>query len=267
MTMELRAFAERVFFGSRLEDKLRGPTGGLGALEDRAPGRAWSWELPGRPEALAIAPRERRVRMPRDGAMSDARMRRRALHAFANHELMALELMAWALLAFPEAPPPFRLGVARLLADEQRHLGMYLERIEALGGEFGEDPVNGHFFRVAPELGSELRWVCAMNLTFEQANLDHAPHYCQLFQEAGDEASAALMEQIYADEVQHVGFGAGWLRQAAQRQGRPTWDVWRANLPSCSPASRARGRGFNQHGRREAGLDEAYVEALRGQGP
>ena len=44
------------------------------------------------------------------------------LHGFANHELLALELMGLTLLRFPDAPTAFRLDVARTLSEEQVHL-------------------------------------------------------------------------------------------------------------------------------------------------
>jgi len=42
-------------------------------------------------------------------------------------------LIAWALLAHPDAPVQFRRGLVAILADEQRHLGLYFERLAALG--------------------------------------------------------------------------------------------------------------------------------------
>ena len=46
----------------------------------------------------------------------------------ANHELLALEVMAFTLCAFPSAPRDFRIVLARIMADEQRHTRMHIER-------------------------------------------------------------------------------------------------------------------------------------------
>src|SRR5262245_58507339 len=72
-----------------------------------------------------------RVRVPPAEAWPDVRQRVRILHALANHELQAAELFAWALLAFPDAPAALRRGWLGILADEQRHCRMYVERLAA----------------------------------------------------------------------------------------------------------------------------------------
>ena len=55
----------------------------------------------------------------------------RLLHFFANHELLATELMALVLLKFPDAPAAFRKGVLETLKDEQEHTRLYIERMKA----------------------------------------------------------------------------------------------------------------------------------------
>ena len=61
-------------------------------------------------------------------ALSTASGRGRLLHFFANHELLAMELMALTLLKFPFAEKNFRLGLARTIVEEQKHLRMYVSR-------------------------------------------------------------------------------------------------------------------------------------------
>jgi len=261
--MDLRDFAEQVFAGDTLADKLTGPTTGWSELDDTTPGPASPWSEPGRPVELRIAPKKKRRKMPSPHALHDPALRLRCLHTFANHELMALELMAWAVLAFPDAPAAFRRGLAWLMVEEQRHLRLYIERIEALGGAFGGEPVNDHFWRLAPELTDPLKWVCAMNLTFEQANLDHAPVFAEHFREVGDEGSAELMDVILEDEIKHVAFGARWLRTLSQDSDQDAFQTFMANLTPRNDAFRARGEAFNEEARRRAKLGDAFIEGMR----
>ena len=93
--------------------------------------------------------------------MPDPAQRPRILHALANHELQAAELFAWALLAFPEAPPELRRGLLRILIDEQRHTRMYIARVEDAGARFGDYPVNGYFWSKDRDDHSPLRFLCA----------------------------------------------------------------------------------------------------------
>ena len=99
--------------------------------------------------------------------MADPAQRVRILHGFANHELQAVELFAWAVLAFPDAPPEFRQGLWRILREEQRHTRMYMARLEAHGSRFGAFPVNAYFWGKVARLTTPSRFVCALSLTFE----------------------------------------------------------------------------------------------------
>src|SRR5207248_771837 len=130
-----------------------------------------------------------RVAMPRATSLASPRKRAICLHFFANHELQALELMAFALLAWPAAPAGFRRGVAETLRDEQRHTALYLARMEELGLRFGEIPVTDYFWAQSKWWRTPLHYVAALSLGFEGGNLDRAPMYEELFRAAGDESS------------------------------------------------------------------------------
>ncbi len=258
--MELREFAIAVLHADTLEGKLWRPDGGLAAFTDAMPGEAQAWSEPSRPAELQIAGRRERVSFPSPTALASVEHRVRALHAFANHELMALELMAWALLAYPDAPAAFRRGLVAVLFDEQRHLRMYMSRIEAMGAQFGDLPVNDHFWRCAPSLTTPLKWACAMNLTFEQANLDHAPFWAASFEQFDDAATAAVLRQIAKDEEEHVAFGAALLVQEAG--GRDPFEVYRENLTFYNEPKRAKGPEFQADARLRAGLPQEFVRAM-----
>lgn len=264
--MEIRDWAMRVFTADCMSEKLLAPEGGFGALTDREPGKPIPWKSPSRPSGLQISPKGKRKKFPRPHSLHQPEMRMRCLHTFGNHELMALEMMAWALLAFPEAPASFRRGLAKILLDEQEHFQLYVNRIQGLGFQFGDLPINDHFWRVAEDIRNPLDWVCTMHLSFEQANLDHAPYYRDLFAEVEDPESSALMQQIFVDEIRHVQFGGYWLDQLAP-DGQSTFQTFMEHLPPLQTPSRARGPNFQAEARKTAGLSDDFVEAIRNWNP
>ncbi|HXF58995.1 MAG TPA: DUF455 family protein [Candidatus Saccharimonadales bacterium] len=193
--------------------------------------------------------------------MHDPAQRRRILHALANHELQAAELFAWALLAFPDAPPDFRRGLVRILLDEQRHTRMYIARVEDAGARFGDYAVNGYFWGKVGTITTPLRFLCAMSLTFENANLDHTEEYAEAARRAGDTKTAAVIDRVHRDEIEHVRFGWTWL-QVFKRQDESAWDAFRANLTWPLTPKKARGRTFRRDGREAAGLDAEFIDRL-----
>ncbi|MCA9653927.1 MAG: DUF455 family protein, partial [Myxococcales bacterium] len=252
-----RQWAERVLLGRTLEDKLWRPE----AITDERPGPAIEPPpRPGRPPGLAPSD-EAAVAPPKEAELLDPRARGRLLHGFANHELLALELMALALLRFPDAPPSFRRGLVRTLGEEQEHLRLYLRRMGELGVELGEQPLGSFFWWVMAPMPSPLDYVAHMALTFEQANLDFARAYAVMLRRAGDEASATILDRVHADEVGHVKLGLVWLERWRER-GPSLFEAHRRALRAPITPRRARGLGFDRAGRREAGLPDDYVEQL-----
>jgi uncharacterized ferritin-like protein (DUF455 family) len=251
-----RAYALAIVTSETLAGKLVPPPDDL-ALDDAEP--ALRLPAPGRPPSLAIVP-GREAKVPPIAGMRDPSQRARILHALANHELQAIELFAWALLAYPDAPIPFRRGLVAILADEQRHLELYRARLAAHGVTFGDQPVTGHFWNKLDHLATPLDFVCAMGLTFENANLDFAGDYAAAARACGDDATAAALDQVHADEIRHVHFGYVWLKRFAGDV-----DPWQAYLDHVKfplGPRRARGANFDREARRRAGLDEAFIDAL-----
>ena len=259
--MELREFATRVLLSDSLEEKLAAPAG---LLTDDVPGAALiTPEAPGRPLGLRMAGRGDRVELPPERELHREEPRAVLLHLFANHELLATELMALAILKFPDAPRAFRQALLQTLKEEQIHTRLYMERMARCGLTFGELPVNGFFWRHVSGMESPVDYVSRLSLTFEQANLDYSRHFSGVFARMGDTDTAALMERIYEDEIGHVGCGLRWFRKWKQK-GESDWDAWRKVLHF--PLSPARARGnvpFNAEGRRRAGLDDQFIASLQ----
>lgn len=262
--MEIKEYAHRVLFASSLEEKLS--SSGAGEIVDTDPGAALlGVPTPGRPEMLRMRPRGERVRaaLPSRASLVDDERRGALLHFFANHELLAAELMALALLKFPDAPAEFREGLFRTLREEQRHTRWYVERMRECGVTFGDLPVNRFFWDAVAPMETPLDYVSRLCLTFEQANLDYSKHFAGLLREAGDDKSARILDSIYRDEINHVGYGLKWFR----RWKSPTLSDWEAyqsllDFPLSPVRAKATGAIFNARGRSDAGLDEDFIRAL-----
>ncbi|MBI2503508.1 MAG: DUF455 family protein [Candidatus Latescibacteria bacterium] len=258
--MEIRRFAERILFGNTLEDKLLS----LDEYQDEVPGQALGVPAaPGRPAALALDQyhQRQRVRFAELRRFHTEKERGLVLHFFANHELLALELMALALLRFPEAPDKFRRGLVQTLRDEQEHVRLYLKRLAQVGVEFGQIPVSDFFWRAIAPSPSPLDFVARLSLTLEQANLDYARHYAAAYQHLGDEDTARILGRIYRDEIGHVKHGLVWFNRWRD-PALSEWEAYQGVLQMPLTPSRAKGIGFNREGRLEAGLSEAFIDEL-----
>ncbi len=253
--MEIRAAALELLTSDSLATKLRTwPTD----LTDREPGSARRIETPGRPPELVCIPHGH-ARVPPPAGMPDPKQRARILHALANHELQAVECFAWALLAFPGAPGPFRRGLVRLIGDEQLHCQLYLGRLEALGSTFGAWPVSHLFWRALERVETPLQFVCALGLTFESANLDFCQELLTAAEGIGDHELAAVLTRIHADETRHVHFAWHWLTRWMPEGGDP-FETYMANVAFPLGPARARGKTFDAEGRRAAGLDADFIK-------
>lgn len=259
MTMELREFAERVLFATTLDDKLSCPA----TITDERPGAALvAPSMPGRPAELRFKDQHSgKVDIPSAHRLERERERGLLLHFFANHELLATELMALVLLKFPEAPAAFRRGVLRTLKEEQEHTRLYLRRMEECGIHFGEIPVSGYFWRSVAGMENPMDYVAGLSLTFEQANLDYCRQFARGFEAAGDDATARMLERIYRDEIGHVAYGLKWFRHWKNPQ-ESDWEAFCRQLKFPLSPQRAKGVTLNVEGRLAAGLDEAFINEL-----
>jgi uncharacterized ferritin-like protein (DUF455 family) len=257
--MELREFAEQILFARTVEEKLRCPK----SITDEKPGLPISAPAnPGRPVELRFKQQgSGKADFPGTHRLEDERGRGRLLHFFANHELLATELMALVLLRFPNAPAAFRRGVLQTLRDEQEHTRLYIERMRACGLEFGEMPVSGYFWRAVSKMENPMDYVAVLSLTFEQANLDFAFHFARTFSAVGDEATARLLNRIYRDEIGHVAYGLKWFRRW-KNPDESDWEAFCRQLRFPLSPQRAKGLSFNVEGRRAAGLDATFVANL-----
>ena len=209
---------------------------------------------PGRPPELRVTERADKTR----GLMAPAG-RARALHTFLHHELQAAELMAWAILAFPEAPTEFREGLLRIALDEVRHMRLYAEQIERLGHRVGEFPVRDWFWVRVPTCRDPAAFVAVMGLGLESANLEHTASFAARFRQAGDEEGARVQEVVGREEIAHVRFGVRWFEHFT---GGVDFSAWTRALPEPLTPLMMRGRPIHREARRRAGQPERFIDAL-----
>lgn len=257
--MRIDEYASRILLGDCLEEKLLGAPPAL----DFSPMRTGSWDIeqPGRPLGLGFSSKGTRRAFPTAKQLERPSERGVVLHFFANHELLALEIMALALLRFPDAPLSFRQGLVATMQEEQEHLGLYISRMAELGVQLGDVPVNRFFWDCLKDMTSPLDFVSGMSLTFEQANLDFALHYRRLFAGLEDARTAALLEKVYEDEIGHVKHGVAWFDRWREPE-LTQWEAYASRLKLPLSPARAKGPFFDHEARRRANLSQEFCEQL-----
>ncbi len=218
-------------------------------------------KTPGRGHKLQISPEN--IKFPK-GHFHELEKKAIAIHSFANHELLAIEMMACALLIYPHHTPElkkFKQGVISSLVDEQKHLKLYVERLNELGYEFGDFKLNDFFWKYMPKLKTPASYLSVMALTFEAANLDFAFFYQNVFLELGDKKTADILATVLKDEISHVGFGVHFLNK--WKEDKSLWNYYNELLPYPLTPARAKGKNFIEHVRKKAKMDEDFIQKIK----
>jgi uncharacterized ferritin-like protein (DUF455 family) len=258
--MHYKEWAHKLLMGSEIEDKLFHEKN----LEVGFTDQYSHFELPRNPgRALKLQFDNKQTKFPKRGSFHQDDRRALALHFFANHELLAIEMMAAALLRYPDVTEEDQLvkkGLIKTIADEQKHLSLYLTRMSHLGLKLGDFPLNDFFWKQLEQLKTPANFYALMALTFESANLDFAIYYEMCFSEVEDFESAKIMKIVFEDEISHVALGAKWLNQ--WRGEKQLWEYFFENLPFPITPARSKGMNFNRESRIRAGLTDDFIDTL-----
>lgn len=256
--MHYREYARQILEGESLSDKL------LSSKDLELSERVEQYSVPlnpGRTKRLMF--NNEQVKFPRSASFHLEEKRGLALHFFANHELLAIEMMAAALLVYPDTSKEmiqFKKGLIKTIQDEQKHLKMYLARMKEFGIELGDFPLNDFFWRSMEKLKTPSHFYSAMAMTFESANLDFAQFYEEGFRAVEDFKTAEIMRIVLEDEISHVALGAHWLNQ--WRGDKDLWSYYQTHLPGVMTPARAKGIHFDKNIRLKAGLDQNFIDRL-----
>lgn len=138
--------------------------------------------------------------------------RRESVHRHMANEITSLDIAAQCLADFPEAPWGLRLELARQCWDEARHVAGLHRRLTELGGRMGEFPISAFEWNVTCAIESLAGRLASQNRTFEAGAMDVVGGNIAAWREAGDDATADVLDAILADEIQHVRFANRWLK-------------------------------------------------------
>ncbi|QCP49248.1 ferritin-like domain-containing protein [Trinickia violacea] len=213
--------------------------------------------LPGRPERpLLVEPRLLQRR-----SMQSAEGRAVLLHALAHIEFNAINLALDAVWRFAGMPEAFYVDWLKVAAEEAHHFSLLTARLAEFGHAYGDFAAHDGLWDMCERTrGDVLARMALVPRTLEARGLDASPPIRARLVQAGDEASAAILDVILRDEIGHVLIGNRWFRHLCERDAldpHPTY----VRLAEQYRAPKLRGP-FNFDARREAGFDEAELAAL-----
>ncbi|MDF3821208.1 DUF455 family protein [Leptospira sp. 96542] len=253
--MKISEYAKHLLLSNSLSDKLLPPPKGL--VNDTHPDIRILF--PGREERFQFS--DKKVKIPRLEHLNQLSNRGLTLHHFANHELMAIELFAWALLAFPNAPVASKLGFIKTISEEQTHLKLYINRMHEFGVEFGDLPLNRLFWKQLDLFHSLESFTAVMSISFEGANLDYSQVYAKVFKYFGDDVTSDIMLTIFEDEVKHVKRGLR-IFDKNKPEGTSVWNHYLSQIKFPFTPRRAKGYYYLPETRKLAGFESNFIHEL-----
>ena len=209
-------------------------------------------DRPARPEKpVLLAPRH----MPKRRAGGSVANRAALLHALAHIEFNAIDL-AWDLMARfgPQGwPRGFFDDWVKVADDEARHFQMLAARIKDFGMAYGDLPAHDGLWDAACATAQDaLARLAIVPLVLEARGLDVTPGTAARLSRLGDLESAAILQQIYHDEINHVAAGKRWLDYLCSEKGLVPSTVYQAAVRTHFKG--ALKAPFNETARTLAGL-------------
>ncbi|ANY15581.1 ferritin-like domain-containing protein [Bordetella pseudohinzii] len=218
--------------------------------------------LPGRPARPELVPPAR----VRQRSVQTEAGRAALLHALAHIEFNAINLALDAIWRFSGLPDLFYRDWLKVAREEAYHFDLLNRHLGRLGHGYGDFPAHNGLWEMAEKTRDDLLARLALvPRTLEARGLDASPLIRDKLAQAGDAEGAAILDIILRDEIGHVAIGNRWYRHFCALQGRDPLSTY-AELARHYGAPRLRGP-FNLQARREAGFDEAELDALQRQAP
>ncbi len=188
------------------------------------------------------------------------------LHALAHIEFNAINLALDAAYRFRDLPDEvasdFARDWVRVAADEARHYKMVAQRLESLGSFYGEHDAHAGLWNMALKTDHDVMVRMALvPRVLEARGLDVAPPMIEKFRKHKDPESAAILEVIFNDEIEHVRIGNHWFRYTCEQRNLAPSDVF-ADLLRQHSKGFLRGP-YNEVARVQAGFSVDELDALK----
>lgn len=183
------------------------------------------------------------------------------LHALAHIEFNAINLALDAVYRFRDMPTDYALDWLKVASDEGRHFMLLSDRLQSLGSHYGALDAHAGLWNMACKTDHDvLVRMALVPRVLEARGLDVAPAMIEKLTNAGDDESAAILNVIYHDEIDHVCIGNHWFGYMCDQRGLKPLDVFSSLLREHS---RGVLRGpYNAVARIQAGFTEDELEAL-----
>ncbi len=213
--------------------------------------------VPGRPaRPELVEPRGLKRR-----SMSTPEGRVVLLHALAHIEFNAINLALDAVWRFANMPASFYADWLKVAAEEAYHFSLLNARLADYGHAYGDFPAHDGLWEMCERTRDDvLARMALVPRTLEARGLDASPPIRARLKQAGDDASADILDVILRDEVGHVLIGNHWFRHLCNARGLAPHETFE-RLAADYHAPRLRGP-FNFEARRAAGFDEDELKAL-----
>ena len=217
---------------------------------------------PGRP--VLRSPKE----MPKRRAFGSVAGRIALVHALAHIELNAIDL-GWDLVvrfSAEDLPRAFFDDWVGVAAEEAHHFELLAGRLTHFGAGYGDLPAHDGLWQAAAATADDLlARLAVVPLVLEARGLDVTPEMAVRLERAGDPRSAAILRQIYCDEIHHVAVGLRWFEHLCRTRGFVPEVVFHERVRRCFKGDLK--PPFNHEARAAAGFPARYYEPLAGSAP
>ena len=173
-------------------------------------------DAPGRPvRPLLVHPA--RVARRRLGSPAG---RAALIHAIAHIEFNAINLALDAVCRFGGMPADYYTDWMQVAVEEAQHFSLLRAHLNSLGHDYGDFSAHDSLWEMAEKTTDDvLARMALVPRILEARGLDVTPALRERLSQVGDQAAAAILDIILADEVGHVAIGNKWFHALCVERG------------------------------------------------